>query len=177
VNARALDVEEAEMFEVTDDSGFLALVDPDSYARFVDEDWTLEQLVAHFTAEMHRQRLLIWGTGLEGMWRVEVSNGRTAYQAFREIVGPITVAEGRLLLTNYETLTMVATFRDAVLPEEHDKDLLVSLPAATYNCRVLQLFNPDEDSSALGDGPDFVVELLRDEPLSSPWEEIPWRDI
>lgn len=165
------------MFEVTDDSGFLALVDPESYVRFVDEDWTLNQLVAHFKAEMSNQRLLIWGTGSEGFWRVEVSRARTTSNAFREIVGPITASSGDLLLTNYESLTMAAQFRDVPFPEEHDKDLIFSLPAGTYNCRVLQLFDPEEDIDAPADGPGFVVELLADEPIISPWREIPWSDI
>ena len=165
------------MFEVTDDSGFLALVDPDSYVRFVDEDWTLDQLVGHFKAEMSRRRLLIWGTGLEGSWRVDVAFERAPAAAFREIVGPVTSSTGRLLLTNYETLTMAAQFQDVALPEEHDRDLLISLPAATYDCRILQLFNPDEDMAATGDGPDFIVELLAIENSSAAWEKIPWSDL
>jgi hypothetical protein len=39
-------------FEVTDDSGFLALVDPQAYEGFVDEDWELEELIDRFRREM-----------------------------------------------------------------------------------------------------------------------------
>lgn len=36
------------MLEVSDDSGLLALIDPDAYEGFVGEDWTLDRLTAHF---------------------------------------------------------------------------------------------------------------------------------
>jgi len=58
------------MLEVTDDSGFLALVVPATYETFVDSDWTLEQLLTHFKAQMDLRSLLIWGTGLEGFGKL-----------------------------------------------------------------------------------------------------------
>ena len=83
---------ENAMLEVTDDSGFLALIDPDRYFGFVHGDWKLGQLMAHFKAEMSQRHLLVWGTGGEGFWRVEVSTSHTAAEAFREVVGPIAVS-------------------------------------------------------------------------------------
>lgn len=164
------------MIEVTDDSGFLALVDPDAYQGFVGEDWTFEALVAHLEAAMSEQRLLIWGTGLEGFWRVEVSTAGTAANAFREISGPIEVSAGRLLLTNYESLTMAAQFRDVSLPEDHQRDQVISLAPGTYNCRILQLFDPDEDLEE-GEGPDFVLEILPAEAPAAAWQKVPWSDL
>src|SRR5688572_24403550 len=58
------------MLEVTDDSGSLGLVVPATYETFVARNWTFDQLMAHFRAQMARQSLLIWGTGLEGLWKV-----------------------------------------------------------------------------------------------------------
>lgn len=52
--------------QVTDDSGFLALIDPDEYSGFVAEDWALEDVVTRFHEEMAARHLLIWGTGQEG---------------------------------------------------------------------------------------------------------------
>jgi hypothetical protein len=49
-------------FTVTDDSGFLAIVDPDSYRGFVGDDWTYGSLFDHFTHEMQRRSLLVWAT-------------------------------------------------------------------------------------------------------------------
>jgi hypothetical protein len=48
--------------EVTDDYGILALVDPAAYESFVDNDWTLKQLVSHFKSETNEKHLLVWGT-------------------------------------------------------------------------------------------------------------------
>ena len=77
--------------EVPDDSGFLGLVDLDAYVTFVSEDWTLEQLFAHFSAEMRKRTLLLWGTGAENTWSVEITNrtGSPRPSGFRSTSGPI----------------------------------------------------------------------------------------
>ena len=61
-------------YEITDDSGFLALVDPDAYRGFVTKNWELDDLLARFKAEMSGRRLLIWGTGCENTWSVRVGS-------------------------------------------------------------------------------------------------------
>ena len=60
------------MLEVSDDSGFLAVVVPATYEGFVEPDWQLQQLFRHVAAQMGKRSLLMWGAGLEGVWRVEV---------------------------------------------------------------------------------------------------------
>lgn len=60
-------------FEVTDDSGFLAIIDPDAYRGFVSADWTWETIQEHFMREMRDRHLLIWGTGMEHNWSIDVS--------------------------------------------------------------------------------------------------------
>jgi hypothetical protein len=90
------------MFKVTDDSGFLALVVPAAYPSFVAPDWTFDQIIAHFRAQMARRSLLIWGTGLEGYWNVDLVLKPANVSGFREISGPIHVVGGSLLLINYE---------------------------------------------------------------------------
>ena len=72
-------------FQITDDSGFLALIDPKGYEAFVSRDWELDQLFNHF--KMKRQRLLIWGTGSEGTHEVEVSMEFSETKGFREVIG------------------------------------------------------------------------------------------
>jgi hypothetical protein len=53
-------------FTVTDDSGFLAIIDPDAYRGFVHADWTWETIKEHFRREMRERHLLIgppaWST-------------------------------------------------------------------------------------------------------------------
>jgi hypothetical protein len=162
------------MLEVTDDSGFLALVVPAAYETFVASDWTLDQILAHFRDEMGRRSLLIWGTGLEGFWKVDVRLKKSKVKGFREVSGALQVVGGSLLLTNYESLTMAAQFKDVALPEKHHEDLLVSLPDGDYTCRIIQMFDPKQEESIGDDRPDFVIEVLKTTGKSAPWESIPW---
>ena len=161
------------IFRVTDDSGFLAIIDPDVYRGFVHANWTTEMLREHFARELAARRLLIWSTGLECFWKIEVSLQRTGTTGFREVTGGIIASQGRLLLTNYESLTMAARFPDVSLPQAHERGDVLSLPPGAYNCRVLQLSDP------AGDGPfeepvNFVYELIPAVQVAEPWREIPW---
>jgi hypothetical protein len=162
------------MLEITDDSGFLALVVPATYETFVASDWTFDQIIAHFQVQMARRSLLIWGTGLEGFWKVDVSLKEAKVKGFREVSGPLQVAGGSLLLTNYESLTMAAQFKDVALPEKHQEDLLVSLADGDYTCRIIQMFDPTQEETAGNDSPDFVVEVLTATGKPVEWECIPW---
>jgi len=162
------------MLEVTDDSGFLALVVPAAYESFVAEDWTYDQIFKHFKTQMKARSLLIWGTGLEGFWGVDVKLKKSTAKAFREVSGPIQVVGGSLLLTNYESLTMAAQFEDVTLPESHQKDLLLSMPDGEYTCRIMQMFDPDQKESAGKNKADFVVEILKPTGKTAVWKTIPW---
>jgi hypothetical protein len=162
------------MLEVTDDSGFLALVVPAAYETFVASNWTFDQIMSHFQAQMARRSLLIWGTGLEGFWKVDVVLKKAKVKGFREVSGPLHVAGGSLLLTNYESLTMAAQFKDVTLPEKHHEDLLLSLPDGDYTCRIIQMFDPEQEETAGDDNPDFVVEVLTAAGKLAAWESIPW---
>src|SRR5436853_582867 len=107
------------MLEVSDDSGFLALVVPAAYEAFVACKWKFDQNMSHFQVQMARRSLLIWGTGLEGFWKVDVVLKKVNVKGVREVSGPLHIAGGSLLLTNYESLTMAAQFKDVTLPEKH----------------------------------------------------------
>jgi hypothetical protein len=155
-----------------DDSGFLAVVDPHAYRGFVSESWTYDTLFGHFAAAMAERSLLIWGTGREDEWTVDVSVGDPVPgTAFRRISGPIRVTAGALLLTSYESLTMAAQFGDVALPEEHERDQVFELPSGDYVCEVVQWADPDEDA----DEPDTRFTLTftpgRDAPS---WTAPPW---
>src|SRR5687768_7248297 len=113
--------EGAMLLEVTDDSGFLALADPEAYSGYVARDWDLPTLLTTFYREMRERHLLIWGTGSEGYWNVEVSLGVDARMGIRQLTGGIVCSSGKLLVTNYESLTMAAQFDDVRLPERHQK--------------------------------------------------------
>jgi hypothetical protein len=159
-------------FEVPDDSGFLGVVDPDAYVTFVHEDWTLEQLFGHFRAELGKRTLLLWGTGAENSWPVEVTTGSPRQSGFRRTTGPIRVTGGRLLVVNYETLTMAAESADVTLPEPHLADLLVTVPSGDYACEIIQVNDPESDA-AFEDVTQFIVGLTLGQ-APDPWSDPAW---
>jgi hypothetical protein len=168
-------VVEATIYEVIDDSRLLAIVDPDAYETFVAEDWTFEQLEAHFVAQMAAKRLLVWDSGMPNIWEVAVSFAHTGARGFREVAGPVVSTQGRLLLTS-NSLGMAAQYADVTLPEPHERDQVVMVPTGEYNCRIVQLHDPGlfaDDRKGIGE-PDFVIELIQsDDPLPV-WTGIPW---
>jgi hypothetical protein len=165
------------VYEVTDDSGLLALVVPAAYKTFVASDWTFDQILAHFKAQMARRSLLIWGSGLEGIWKVVVVLKKARVKGFREVCGQLRLVGGSLLLTNYESLTMAAQFKNVTLPEKHQEDLLVPLPDGEYTCRIIQMFDPERVESAADDKPDFLIEVQKATGKIAAWDSIPWFEV
>lgn len=159
--------------EITDDSGFLAIIDPDAYKGFVHDDWTLEMLRQHFTGEMASRHLLLWGTGLKNTWKVRVSLEPAKVKGFREITGSIGSSKGRLLLTNYESLTMAAQFPETTLPQPHEENQLLQLKAGMYDCRILQLSDPESNAPSK-ESVSFVYEFTSATKPKEPWGHIPW---
>ena len=129
-------------FKITDDSGFLAIVNADRYKSFVHEDWELHELMDHFIAEMNNDNLIIWATGLENYWAVDFLSAPSPKPAFRQLTKTIEVTGGRLYLTNYEDLTMVAQFADEKLPPSHQEDKYIDLPNGRYSLTIRQLYDP-----------------------------------
>ena len=159
---------------VTDDSGFLAIIDPDAYRGFVHADWAFEMLEEHFVREMRDRHLLIWATGLEHTWAIQVSFQPIRASAFRDVVGTIAASSGRLLLTNYESLTIAAQSSDVILPQEHERDQVITLAPGLHDCRILQLSDP-ESEAPFEEPVSFICEFT---PVTSPraaWTEIPWK--
>ena len=159
--------------KVTDDSGFLAIIDPDAYQGFVQKDWTLDLLKQRFAREMAEQHLLIWGTGVGNIWNVQVTFQPAGISGFREIVGSIRSSRGRLLLTNYESLTMAARSSDVSLPQAHEQERVLQVQPGLYDCRVIQLSDPN--TSAPFDEPvSFIYEFTAVTQGREAWTKIPW---
>ncbi len=171
---------EQRTFRITDDSGFLALLDSDAYEGFVDENWDFQLIVSQFQSQMQQWRLLIWATDMENVWTVQVCFEPVAERGFREQTGSIFVSDGWLLLTNYEALTMAAQFEDVKLPEAHEYNQLIQVEPGGYKCRIIQLQDhacnaeSDEEESTERGKVDYIIELLKDEHLAPPWPSIPW---
>jgi len=161
-------------FKVTDDSGFLAIIDPDAYRGFVHADWTWDTIQEHFRREMRERHLLIWGTGMEHFWSIDVSFQPTDVAGFREVVGSITASQGRLLLTNYESLTMAAQFPEVTLPQSHEREQVLSVSLGPYDCRIIQLSDPDS-AAPFEESISFIYEFTRATSPREVWSELPWR--
>jgi hypothetical protein len=169
-----------KLCEVPDDEGFLGLLDPDEYPAFVGRDWTLPQLLVHFRMQMRKRRLLLWGTGREGMWRVRVELGTRAPRGFRDVTGPIVSTRGRLLVTHWGALAMSASYADTPLPEPHEQVLLLTVSPGAYRCTIVQLDDPEADHPDefyLQPNADVVLVLTPDDGPQTPWVEFPWADV
>ena len=129
---------------ITDDSGFLAIVNPDRYHSFVDSEWELTELFSRFVDEMNQGNLIIWATGYENDWNVIFLNRPSNETSFREFSTTIEVTNGKLFLTNYEDLTMAAQVQDEKLPSRHNADLCLNLDNGKYEFTIRQLFDPED---------------------------------
>ncbi|WP_157534924.1 hypothetical protein [Nocardia inohanensis] len=161
---------------MTDDGGFLGLVDPHAYRSFVGEDWTLELLMERFESEMGRGTVLVWGTGGEEQWEIEVSDAPVdaGLPIFRQVTGPITVTGGELVVVNLETVTMAAQYEDSAVGD--DKETYgsgIEVPNGEYLCTISQLTDPEEERTH--DGPDFHLQLVAGH--TAPWAGVPWSEL
>lgn len=164
---------EPRKFEISDDSGFLGIVNADTYKSFVDEDWELLQLFDHFVDEMNADALIIWSTGTPNYWNVVVGESPTGNISFREFSKIIKVTNGCLYLTNYEDLTMAAQFADDKMPAKHHSDLRIELDNGHYIVTIKQMRNPDDyvtNDEEIG----FEITFLKDNITESSINKIFW---
>ncbi len=169
--------QDASTFVIPDDCGLLALYDPESYRPFIDENWTLEEILARFREAAAERSLLIWATGAEGNWRVAISQVPVQTSGVREVVGTIETRCGKLFVTSYDSLTMAAQFADEKLPPPHEAESYVSVEPGLHRCRVLQMYDPDAAMSPSvfeQTTPHFIIELLPTDDLLAPWQAVPW---
>jgi hypothetical protein len=160
--------------EITDDTGFLGIIDPAGYQGLVAKNRTYERLLDHFKTQMQANHLLIWETGLEGNWRVRVDTASAKISdGFRSISGPIFASGAELLLVNYETLTMAAQFEDKSLPEQEMTYCKFAVEPGLYECRITQMFDPANFCDSDGEF-DFILQLASTAHPPAPWTEIPW---
>jgi hypothetical protein len=161
--------------QVTDDSGFLALVDPDAYSGYVREDWVLEEILRRLREEMAARHLLLWGTGRQGCWTVDAAVRDDVARGVREVIGTIVSSRGRLLLTNYESLTFVAQFAGEPLPQPHETGQVLEVPPGLYACRIVQHVLEAANWQA-GCAPEFSLSLRAADSATPAWDRIPWAD-
>jgi len=132
-------------FEISDDAGFLGLVNTDKYLSFIDEDWEFEQVKKRIISESNNGHLLFWGTEIPNTWVVRICDKPVAEKEIKSFEGKIKVSNSTLHLINYESITIVAQFEEDQLPEEHLADLHVNLDNGIYDVTIRQLLDPEED--------------------------------
>ena len=138
------DLNNSITLRITDDSGFIAIVNTDKYVSFVHEDWEFPQLTNHFIHEMNKENLIVWKTGLEGEWTIAFLNSPSSEKSFREFSKTIVVTSEQLFLTNYEDLTSAAQFADIKIPNVHNADLVIKLENGKYKFTIRQMFDPGD---------------------------------
>ena len=159
---------------LADDSGLMAIVDPDAYPSYVARNWKYDQLIAHFLEAMSRRQLLIWATGSENLWNVDIAVRPETRTGFRGVEGGIAATKGRLHVLSYESLTMAAQFAHVTLPEEMYRDNVLTVIPGTYICRVVQLVEPESEGAADESAIHFAIGLSESAKLPAPWTAIPW---
>ena len=134
------------IFHFSDEDGFVALVNAETYEGFVHADWELDQLLHHFVAQMNVQNLVIWASNEDGggEWKIAVLEQPSAKKAFREFSAAVRVTDDCLYLVSYTDLTMAAQFEDEVLPAEPNSELRIPLANGLYQFTVRQMFNPGD---------------------------------
>lgn len=125
------------------DGSYLALVDTRQYRSFVGADWCEDaRLYKHLCAEIGPAHALVWASGFEADWLVDIQSGHSTQRGFREFVGDILNTGNSLHLVNYDSLTMAAQFDDILLPDEETADYEIPLAPGAYRIRVVQMFDP-----------------------------------
>ncbi|MCD2497124.1 MULTISPECIES: hypothetical protein [Microbacterium] len=95
-----------------DADGFVCVVAPDGYSGFVDEDWTLPDLLTKFAEQMNAGSLFVAYPGDEAADAALTVDAEEAENVIRRAYGVVRVGDGGLWLTDYTQLTMAAQFAD-----------------------------------------------------------------
>ena len=90
-----------------DEDGFVALVAPDAYSGFVDEDWELEDLLARFVEQMNCEVLFIAYPGPDDA-NAALELSPQAPSAMRRQAIRISAAE-RMIIPSMEASTILVS--------------------------------------------------------------------
>ncbi|MDE2429210.1 MAG: hypothetical protein KGM99_10800 [Burkholderiales bacterium] len=147
--------------ELFDEDGVIAIVNADRYRGFVDNDWSLNQLLDHFVNEMICENLIVWQSNNigGGDWKIEILVTPSERKSFREFEQTINVTDGELYLASYTDLTMAAQFEDEVIPSKENANLKCKLANGKYLVIVRQMFHPESCENEESDETDFEIIL------------------
>lgn len=132
------------------DTNFIALVNPNKYKTFVNEDWHLNMIKEHFINETKENNILMCqmtNEGVEGDWRIKVNFGESTCLGdyFRKESGYINVDNKELCFVEYTCLTMAAQFEDEIVPDTYCDKFRFNIENGLYKVDVIQYYDIDND--------------------------------
>ena len=139
-------MQNSKTLTITDDSGFLGIVNADKYDSFISENWELSQLFNRFVDEMNNDNLILWSTGSANVWTIRFVSKPSDIKSFREFYKTLEVTSGKIFLTNYEDLTMAAQYSDEKIPAKHNAALSIDLDNGRHEFQIRQLFDPEDSN-------------------------------
>ena len=149
-----------------DEDGFVCLVAPDHYEGFVNEDWSLEELLAHFVRQSNQGALFIAYPGPDHADDpLTIEAGTPGQAGVRRASATVRVGPGGLWHTDYTQLTMAAQFPDEPPMASYAERLPVE--EGTYLVTLIH---------APADDPSFHVWVQVADPAAAtaPVTEVPW---
>lgn len=160
-----------ELRAVVDDDGFVALVCPDTYSGYVDEDWTLDQVLATFVEQMNARALFSVYPGPDlADASLRISDTPSTVAARREVSGLVRVGEGGIWLTEYAQLTMAAQSRDTAPYAAHHVRLPV--PSGVYRVTLRQMASSYEDE--VETAVELVIRRSNTGAICPRFDAVPW---
>lgn len=133
-----------ELHAHVDEDGFVALVCPDAYAGYVDEDWTMAQVLERFVQQINAGTLFAAFPGPDlADASLRLSDTPSPGAAWRTVSGLLQVGEGGLWLTDYTQLTMAAQFDDEM--PTRDEQLQLPVEPGFYRVTLRQFAVSYED--------------------------------
>lgn len=144
--------------EISDDSGFIGIVNNDLYKGFVSEDWELDDVLKKFKTQTNLGHCAIWSTGEPYDMSVQILESLSGRNAIRETIINIQVTDGCLWLTNYTDLTMVAQFEDEPIPSKMNSHLKIELDTGNYLVHIRQMTDPK--AYEWKEAPEYHFELV-----------------
>lgn len=160
---------------IPSDYGCLAIIAYDLYHSFVSKNWELEQIKLHIIQQNNEMNIVPWGC-VNGNWIVNFEFSESNLHGECEFESYIKTT-GKLLLTNYDSITMAAQFEDEKLPQEHETGQVFNLPAGTYLVKVIQNFKTSEQETEKvfnQTEPHYTVSIIKKDKNIEPLKEIPW---
>lgn len=160
-----------ELHAHVDEDGFVALVCPDAYAGYVDEEWTLAQVLERFVQQINAATLFAAFPGPDlADASLRVSDRPSSGAAWRTVSGLIRVGEGGLWLTDYTQLTMAAQFDDEM--PTRDEQLQLPVPPGLYRVTLRQFavsYEDDQEPAA-----EIVIEPAQAGEAGAGVNAVPW---